>query len=336
MSPHVVCTINTAHEAAAFPNPSDRRFSSSPHRTCTTAVHDTDHGARSSVRLLAACLTRTHSSTSKLQLWALCCRYLWGGGGGSPKQAEGVTGSPAAPAPKQLGLLPAASQGQAVAVVAASWAPGSQQHLAAPVQPLQKAPKKAWEGPVERAPAEGRVKAMASTSGAALTAVAQRRIQSELADWMRNPPDGCCLESCEPMTHWVIIMQGPEGGGRLYEGAWASGLALGRRGGGDVLAAAAGLRPALHRLPSMCCTHAVGPDPLALPFTTGFFAGIPPPCMPQARCFGCASCFRTGIPWSRPRSSSSRPRPPTRTYTATGTSALISCTTAPTVAGARR
>lgn len=59
---------------------------------------------------------------------------------------------------------------------------------------------------------------MASTSTSSLTPVAQRRIQSELNDWMKNPPEGCCLESCEPMTHWVILMQGPEGGGRLYEG----------------------------------------------------------------------------------------------------------------------
>lgn len=44
--------------------------------------------------------------------------------------------------------------------------------------------------------------------------------QSELNDWGRNPPDGCCLESCEPMTQWVVIMAGPEGAGgmRLYEG----------------------------------------------------------------------------------------------------------------------
>ena len=24
---------------------------------------------------------------------------------------------------------------------------------------------------------------------------------------MRSPPEGCCLESCEPMTSWVVIMQ---------------------------------------------------------------------------------------------------------------------------------
>ena len=46
-------------------------------------------------------------------------------------------------------------------------------------------------------------------------------LQSELTDWGRNPPDGCCLESCEPITHWTIIMAGPEGAAgmpRLYEG----------------------------------------------------------------------------------------------------------------------
>lgn len=48
-----------------------------------------------------------------------------------------------------------------------------------------------------------------------------RCAQSELTDWGRNPPDGCCLESCEPITHWTIIMAGPEesaGLPRLYEG----------------------------------------------------------------------------------------------------------------------
>jgi ubiquitin-conjugating enzyme E2 W/release factor glutamine methyltransferase len=46
-------------------------------------------------------------------------------------------------------------------------------------------------------------------------------LQSELNDWGRNPPEGCCLESCEPMTHWVVLMAGPEaaaGMPRLYEG----------------------------------------------------------------------------------------------------------------------
>lgn len=51
------------------------------------------------------------------------------------------------------------------------------------------------------------------------SAVAVRRIQSELREWMNAPPDGCCLESCEELLRWVIIMQGPEaaGGRALYE-----------------------------------------------------------------------------------------------------------------------
>lgn len=31
-----------------------------------------------------------------------------------------------------------------------------------------------------------------------------------MTDWMKNPPEGCCLESCEPMTTWVVLMAGPE------------------------------------------------------------------------------------------------------------------------------
>mmetsp|Transcript_37045 Transcript_37045/g.82365 ORF Transcript_37045/g.82365 Transcript_37045/m.82365 type:complete len:166 (+) Transcript_37045:221-718(+) len=59
-----------------------------------------------------------------------------------------------------------------------------------------------------------------STSKGNLSTVASRRIQSELNDWLKNPPEGCCLESYEPdITKWVIIMQGPEtsGGLRLYD-----------------------------------------------------------------------------------------------------------------------
>lgn len=63
---------------------------------------------------------------------------------------------------------------------------------------------------------------MQHTATSSLSSVAARRIQSELTDWGRNPPDGCCLESCEPITHWTIIMAGPESGSaglpRLYEG----------------------------------------------------------------------------------------------------------------------
>jgi len=45
--------------------------------------------------------------------------------------------------------------------------------------------------------------------------------QSELNDWGKSPPDGCGLEAYEPITQWVIIMEGPEaskGMPRLYEG----------------------------------------------------------------------------------------------------------------------
>lgn len=49
-----------------------------------------------------------------------------------------------------------------------------------------------------------------------LSTVAARRIQSELNEWMRNPPEGCCLESAEPMTVWIVLMQGPEGVSRIY------------------------------------------------------------------------------------------------------------------------
>lgn len=62
---------------------------------------------------------------------------------------------------------------------------------------------------------------MAAAAPIALTPVAARRIQSELRDWTRNPPEGCLLETCEPMTTWIIRMEGPEaapGMPRLYEG----------------------------------------------------------------------------------------------------------------------
>lgn len=54
-----------------------------------------------------------------------------------------------------------------------------------------------------------------------LSPVAARRIQSELKEWQNNPPEGFLLESCEPMTTWVILMQGPEGaagGSHMYDG----------------------------------------------------------------------------------------------------------------------
>lgn len=47
-------------------------------------------------------------------------------------------------------------------------------------------------------------------AGGGLTAVASRRIQSELTEWTRNPPDGMALESCETITAWTVLMAGPE------------------------------------------------------------------------------------------------------------------------------
>ncbi|KAK9799764.1 hypothetical protein WJX73_001787 [Symbiochloris irregularis] len=48
-------------------------------------------------------------------------------------------------------------------------------------------------------------------------------MQSELNDWLQHPPEGCSLESFEPLTKWVIMMQGPENAAapglpRLYDG----------------------------------------------------------------------------------------------------------------------
>lgn len=53
-----------------------------------------------------------------------------------------------------------------------------------------------------------------------LSPIAARRIQSELKEWHNNPPEGFLLESCEPMTTWVVLMQGPEGtaGNHMYDG----------------------------------------------------------------------------------------------------------------------
>jgi ubiquitin-protein ligase len=42
-----------------------------------------------------------------------------------------------------------------------------------------------------------------------LTPVAQRRITSEMKDWINLPPEGCKLTSCEPMTQWVVEIEGP-------------------------------------------------------------------------------------------------------------------------------
>lgn len=49
-----------------------------------------------------------------------------------------------------------------------------------------------------------------AAAGGGLSAVASRRIQSELTEWTRSPPEGMCLESCDPITTWTIAMSGPE------------------------------------------------------------------------------------------------------------------------------
>lgn len=53
------------------------------------------------------------------------------------------------------------------------------------------------------------------------TAIAMRRIQSELNEWLHAPPDGCELLQFEPLTTWVVGMSGPEsapGMPQLYVG----------------------------------------------------------------------------------------------------------------------
>lgn len=52
--------------------------------------------------------------------------------------------------------------------------------------------------------------------GTAPTAISMRRLQSELKEWQRHPPEGCRLISCEPLTVWVIEMIGPETAPALY------------------------------------------------------------------------------------------------------------------------
>ena len=57
------------------------------------------------------------------------------------------------------------------------------------------------------------------------SAVAMRRLQSELQDWLRSPPEGCRLLQFDPLTTWVVEMLGPESspcGSPLYRGAPAS------------------------------------------------------------------------------------------------------------------
>lgn len=52
--------------------------------------------------------------------------------------------------------------------------------------------------------------------------VAMRRLQSEMREWHRCPPEGCRLLSSEPLTEWVVEMEGPEAAApglpRLYKG----------------------------------------------------------------------------------------------------------------------
>lgn len=36
------------------------------------------------------------------------------------------------------------------------------------------------------------------------------RTQSELNEWLRSPPEGCRLVQFDPLTTWVVEMQGPE------------------------------------------------------------------------------------------------------------------------------
>lgn len=53
------------------------------------------------------------------------------------------------------------------------------------------------------------------------TAIAMRRIQSELNDWLVHPPEGCNLIKFEPLLVWIITMTGPDsapGIPQLYAG----------------------------------------------------------------------------------------------------------------------
>lgn len=52
-----------------------------------------------------------------------------------------------------------------------------------------------------------------------LSHMAVRRIQHELNEWLTSGGlEGFMLEDCEPLDVWRIMMAGPEGGARLYEG----------------------------------------------------------------------------------------------------------------------
>lgn len=53
------------------------------------------------------------------------------------------------------------------------------------------------------------------------SSVAARRIQTELNDWLRSPPEGCALESFDNILEWTVKMKGPESTEwmkSLYEG----------------------------------------------------------------------------------------------------------------------
>ncbi|KAL3145458.1 hypothetical protein ABBQ32_003286 [Trebouxia sp. C0010 RCD-2024] len=58
-------------------------------------------------------------------------------------------------------------------------------------------------------------------SARAPSAIAMRRIQSELNDWLVHPPEGCNLIKFEPLLVWIITMTGPDsapGMPQLYAG----------------------------------------------------------------------------------------------------------------------
>ncbi|CAK0786029.1 hypothetical protein CVIRNUC_009242 [Coccomyxa viridis] len=52
------------------------------------------------------------------------------------------------------------------------------------------------------------------------TQIAMRRIQSELTDWLLDDrrPEGCRLESFEPLLNWVIVIEAPKTPPYLYRG----------------------------------------------------------------------------------------------------------------------
>ena len=40
-----------------------------------------------------------------------------------------------------------------------------------------------------------------------------RMHQKELKEWLSNPPEGCSLQSSEPLHEWMVRMEGPTSGG---------------------------------------------------------------------------------------------------------------------------